>query len=76
MEEEIEEEKTQRPDLPLPLNMEGWKKKKFDRESFIRPDNKNIGGSEGSCRGAVNRDSSLHLLELLRHLILFVLSLK
>lgn len=27
MEEEIEEEKTQRPDSPLPLNMEGWKKK-------------------------------------------------
>lgn len=33
MEEEIEEEKTQRPDSPLPLNMEGWKKKKNQNQT-------------------------------------------
>lgn len=46
MEEEIEEEKTQRPDSPLPLNIEGWGKKRKQNqtsetfqsltESFIR----------------------------------------
>lgn len=33
MEEEIEEEKTQRPYSPLPLNMEGWKKKKNQNQT-------------------------------------------
>lgn len=33
MEEEIEEEKTQRPDSPLPLNMEGWRKKKKSNQT-------------------------------------------
>lgn len=33
MEEEIEEEKNQRPDSPLPLNMEGWKKKNQNQTS-------------------------------------------